>query len=170
KLPWRTVMFVAVAIATAASFAYSIVQVEVAPSAAYFSTFTRAWEFGAGALLAFIPSIVSKRWGNPVAIVGVAAIVASAVIYTGETPFPGISAALPVVGTALAIWGGGASVFTAVGSFTPVAMLGRVSYAIYLWHWAAIVIFPFATGMPLTTVHKLIIAAGSIGLAWLSTR
>ncbi|MGO2097226.1 MAG: acyltransferase family protein, partial [Candidatus Microbacterium stercoravium] len=57
KLPWRMVMLVAIAAATVASFVFSIVQVELAPSAAYFSTFTRAWEFGAGALLAFVPAV-----------------------------------------------------------------------------------------------------------------
>ena len=170
KLPWRAVMCFAVAIATGASFIYSIVQVEVAPSAAYFSTFTRAWEFGAGALLAFAPPLFGRRLGNIVAGAGVAAILAAVILYTGETPFPGIAALLPVVGTVLAIWGGAPSLLTALGRWAPIAMVGRVSYAIYLWHWGAVVIVPFATGIPLTTTHKLLIGAGSIGLAWLSTR
>ncbi|MGO2149836.1 MAG: acyltransferase family protein [Microbacterium gubbeenense] len=170
KLPWRTVTLVAIAVATIASFIYSVVQMQVAPSSAYFSTFTRAWEFGAGALLAFAPAVTRSRPGTVIAGIGVAMILISVVVYTGETPFPGVSALLPVFGTVLAIWGGAPSLLAPFGRITPISMLGRVSYAVYLWHWAFIVIVPYATGVPLTTLHKLAIAAVSIALAWLSTR
>jgi peptidoglycan/LPS O-acetylase OafA/YrhL len=170
KLPWRTVLFVANAIATLASFVFSVVQMGTAPSAAYFSTFTRAWEFGAGALLAFAPAVVSRGRGTAIAGTGVGLILISVVAYSSATPFPGITALLPVAGTVLAIWGGAPSLVADAGRLMPVAMLGRVSYAVYLWHWAFIVIVPFATGIPLTTVHKVLIGVGSIVLAWLSTR
>lgn len=170
KLPWRMVMLIAIAAATVASFVFSIVQVELAPSAAYFSTFTRAWEFGAGALLAFVPAVTRARPGTVIAGLGVGMILLAVVLYTGQTPFPGVAALLPVMGTVLAIWGGMPSLLAPFGRLTPISMLGRVSYAVYLWHWPFIVIVPFATGVPLTTVHKLLIAAGSIALAWLSTR
>ncbi|RCK57176.1 acyltransferase family protein [Microbacterium sorbitolivorans] len=170
KLPWRAVMFVAIAVATLASFVFSVAQMNAAPSAAYFSTLTRAWEFGAGALLAFAPAIAGRVRGSVVSGAGIALILVSVFAYSGATPFPGATALLPVAGTVLAIWGGAPSLLADVGRFTPVAMIGRVSYAIYLWHWAFIVIVPFATGVPLTTVHKLAIGAGSIALAWLSTR
>jgi len=170
RLPWRGVMLGSIAVATVASFVFSVAQMQSAPSAAYFSTFTRAWEFGAGALLAFAPAVTSRVRGNIIAGVGVALILASVVTYSGATPFPGATALLPVAGTALAIWGGAPSLLANVGRFTPIAMLGRVSYAVYLWHWAFIVLLPFATGIPLTTVHKVLIGLGSIALAWLSTR
>src|SRR5690606_4840514 len=116
------------------------------------------------------PAVTSRVRGNIIAGVGVALILASVVTYSGATPFPGATALLPVAGTALAIWGGAPSLLANVGRFTPIAMLGRVSYAVYLWHSSLIVLLPFVTGFPLTTVHTVLIGVGSSALAWLSTR
>src|SRR5690606_33125293 len=119
RFPWRRVAFVAIAVATVASFAYSVFLMTQSPSEAYFSTFTRAWEFGAGALLAFARPLWSSRLGTVVAGAGVAAILASVFLYTGATPFPGVTALLPVAGTAAAIWAGGHSALAAFGRLTP---------------------------------------------------
>lgn len=170
KASWRRVALIAIALATLASFAYSVWLMSVAPSHAYFSTFSRAWEFGAGALLAFVPAAVSRWWGQASAIVGVALILYAVFEYSVHTPFPGVTALLPVVGTMLVIWGGAGSVIDVAGRFAPIAMLGRVSYAIYLWHWPLIVLVPFIAGVSLTAPYKIAIAIVSIGLAWLSTR
>lgn len=169
RFSWRRVALVAIGIASALSFVYSVWQLAHEPSHAYFSTFSRAWEFGAGALLAFAPALQSNALRLLSSVVGVAAILATVVMYSGEMPFPGAAALLPVVGTALAIWGGQGTFVDAIGRFAPVAMLGRVSYAIYLWHWPLIVLLPFTTGVPLTTVHKLGIGVASVALAWVST-
>lgn len=168
RAPWYRVALLVIAIATLASFAYSVWLMAQAPSEAYFSTFTRAWEFGAGALLAFLPALPGA-WRHIVALSGLAAIGVSVVAYTGATPFPGVSALLPVLGTAAVILARSPAV-DAIGRFAPIAFLGRVSYAVYLWHWPLIVLVPFATGIPLTTWHKLAIGAIAIVLASLSTR
>lgn len=170
RLGWRRAALLAVAAATAASFAYSAWLMTWSPSEAYFSTFTRAWEFGAGALLAFAPALVRGRGRDAIALGGIALIAASMVLYTGQTPFPGPTALLPVVGTVLVIWAGRESVLERVGALAPIAFLGRVSYAVYLWHWPLIVLVPFLTDTPLTTLHKAAIAVGSCALAWASTR
>ncbi|GAB2519034.1 acyltransferase family protein [Microbacterium petrolearium] len=169
RLPWRRVAFAAIALVSVTSFLYSVWLLGDAPSHAYFSTFSRAWEFGAGALLAFLPALRSTRVSSAIAFAGVAAVLASVVLYSGTTPFPGAAALLPVVGTALAIWAGSRTWLESVGRVPPIAMLGRVSYAVYLWHWPLIVLVPFMTGTPLTTAQKAGIAAASVGLAWLST-
>lgn len=170
RTAWRRVAFLTLAIASAASFGWSIWLMAVAPSEAYFSTFSRAWEFGFGALLAFLPAALGRRTSQVAATIGVGAVLASVVLYSGTaTPFPGATALLPVLGTALAIWGGQQAWLDAAGRVQPISMLGRVSYAIYLWHWPLIVLVPFATGMPLTTVHKMAILVASVCLAWLST-
>lgn len=169
RFAWRRVVVAAIAVATVASFAYSVHLVSTAPSQAYFSTFSRAWEFGVGALLSLLPAIRRRLTSRLVAAGGVIAILVSVVGYSGTTPFPGVTAALPVLGTAAAIWGGRASVLEPLGRVAPVAFLGRVSYSVYLWHWSAVVVVPFVTGVPLTTVHKVGIAVGTCVLAWLST-
>ncbi|WP_353809175.1 acyltransferase family protein [Agromyces sp. SYSU T00194] len=157
---------VALAALTVASFAYGVWFTDWS-TAAYFSTLTRAWEFGIGALVAFLPAVTRGR--NAIALAGVAAIALAAVLYTGQTPFPGTAALLPVVGTAVAIWAGQRSILTGVGELRPVAMVGRISYSLYLWHWPLIVLVPFVSGAPLTLPQKLGIIVASLGLAWLST-
>ncbi|GAA4187864.1 acyltransferase family protein [Microbacterium oryzae] len=170
RLPWRRVVVGVLVVATAASFAYGVWLTGWAASQAYFSTLTRAWEFGLGALLSFLPALSRRAVAQVVALLGVALIALSTVVLSGEVPFPGVAALLPVLGTALALWGGARSVLAPVGALAPVAFLGGVSYAVYLWHWPLVVLVPFVTGTPLTTVEKVGIAAVSLVLAWLSTR
>src|SRR5699024_8544333 len=54
---------IAIVIVTAASFAWALYETASNPAFAYFSTFSRAWELGVGALLAFLPRIrFSHAW------------------------------------------------------------------------------------------------------------
>jgi peptidoglycan/LPS O-acetylase OafA/YrhL len=149
------------------SLVYSVWLTNTTPGIAYFSTLTRAWEFGAGGLLAFV-RLPRYRYAA-VPWLGVAAIVAADVYFTSKTEFPGYAAALPVLGTVLVIWAGRGSIVSFIGTLPPVALLGRVSYAAYLWHWPLIILLPFITGRPLGTLDRFGIAAGVVLLAWAST-
>ncbi len=138
-----------------ASFAWSVHLTGADPAAAYFVTFTRLWELGAGGLLALCAP-AARRWSqhrptsaNVMSIAGWGLIVGTALLYTESTPFPGWQAALPVAGAALVmaahrqLW---------IYRLPGVQWLGDVSYAVYLWHWPLIVIAPVAlsevTGSP----------------------
>ena len=59
-----------------------------------------------------------------------------------ETLFPGLSALMPCIGSALIIWAGegGSSLVGAVLSWRPVVFVGLISYSLYLWHWPVIVL------------------------------
>jgi hypothetical protein len=157
-------------VAVAASFAYSVWLTATTPTVAYFSTFTRAWEFGAGALLALVAVEAGRRATAVVPVIGVAMIVLACVLFTAETPFPGAAAALPVIGAIAVLWAGRHSIVARVGAFAPVALLGHISYAVYLWHWPLIVMVPYVTGRPLGTVDKVLILIATLLLAWASTR
>lgn len=165
RMPARRATLIVLVSAASASFAYGVWLTAWSPSGSYFSTLTRAWEFGLGALVAFLPPAwsLAKRIIVPL---GVAAIVLSSLMFTEHTPFPGIAAAVPVLGTALVIYGGQRSLLSRAGTLAPVAFLGRVSYAVYLAHWPPIVLVPFITGHPLTTWEKLAILAGSLAVGW----
>ncbi|KQW06686.1 hypothetical protein ASC66_09560 [Leifsonia sp. Root4] len=165
--PRRGVLLAAVSVVTVGSFAYSVVFTPIS-SAAYFSTGTRAWEFGLGALAAFLPVLAWRR--SLIAAIGLVAILASAVVFTSATPFPGTAALLPAGGAALIVWAGRDTFLAKLGAVKSVAMLGRTSYAIYLWHWPLIVLLPFATGTPLTGTQKVAIILVTLGLAWVSTK
>lgn len=151
------------------SLTYSIVFTSTGSPAAFFSTFTRAWEFGAGALLALAGGRFAGRGRHVLAAVGLALIAVSAWTFTGATAIPGCAAAIPVVGTLLAIAAGSDSVISSAGRVRAVRFIGDVSYAIYLWHWPMVVLIPFVTGVPLRFQDKVVIVVLTLLLAWAST-
>src|SRR5690606_6536958 len=126
-----------------ASFIWALIETSTNPSFAYFSTFSRAWELGVGAILAFLPalplSLLVRRvlaWG------GLAGIALSLVVISEASAlWPAPLALLPVLSTALVIVAGthapdddmsyGPWILTnRVASY-----LGDISYSLYLWHF-----------------------------------
>lgn len=130
------------------SFAWSLVETTEAPTAAYFSTLSRAWELGVGALLA---AVSVRTWRLPLwlrvslAWLGVVGLVASVFLIDAGSVFPAPSAALPVLATALVIAAGvGADDTGYRRALWPLTnrlsgYLGAVSYSLYLWHFPVIV-------------------------------
>ncbi|ABK04567.1 acyltransferase 3 [Arthrobacter sp. FB24] len=170
----RLTVSLGVATATVVSFAVSLISTASSPQDAYFVTPTRIWEFGVGALLAICMTrqVGSKPFRSALSWVGVVGVLASAVIYTGSTPFPGYAALLPVLSTAAVIAAGSVDTAwapTRLFSLRPVQFLGDISYSLYLWHWPLIVIVPIAVsgiGSTLTSAAKVGIIVASVVLAW----
>jgi peptidoglycan/LPS O-acetylase OafA/YrhL len=163
------------------SLAWSVVATAGDQAAAYFTTPTRIWELGAGAALALWGSIRRQREqgsrrlraGPPAALrwAGLGAIAVAAVFLSSESPFPGYLALLPVLGTVAVIAAGEPGRRDPVGLVVrrrPVQLLGDISYSLYLWHWPAIVLLPFALDRIPTARDKLVLLALCIGLAWLT--
>jgi peptidoglycan/LPS O-acetylase OafA/YrhL len=146
--PRRHLVTLVLATATGLSLLYSVLHTAADPAAAYFVTPTRAWELGAGALLALVPSFDRSPAAARAALswVGLIAIAVAAVTYRAATPFPGAAALLPVLG-ALAVIRAGAPDLrwapTRAMRLGPVQLLGDISYSVYLWHWPLIVLAPF---------------------------
>ncbi|PUB20160.1 peptidoglycan/LPS O-acetylase OafA/YrhL [Promicromonospora sp. AC04] len=91
-------------IATAASFGYALWLVSADQPVAYFSTFTRFWEIGAGALLALaLRRGVPFRGQSILGWAGLALVVGSGFLVDGARVFPGASALVPVGGGALVL-------------------------------------------------------------------
>jgi len=144
-----------------ASLAWSVHQTVASPTSAYFSTSTRAWELGIGALVALVPASAVARLHHHVlqltAFAGIVAVVGSCVLITSATPFPGIAAALPVGGTALVLLAGHGHATTLVGrllSAEPFRTIGDWSYSLYLWHWPVLILPEYAAGRRLTAVES----------------
>ena len=165
----RLAVGVALGVIAAGSLAASIALTAQSPAEAYLVTPTRAWEFAAGGLLA----VVAARQRSSVAtgvvgLLGWAGIVASAVVYTSATAFPGYAALLPVIATMAVIWAGPpvpGSVMARLVSLRPVQFLGGISYSLYLWHWPLVVLVPLVVG-ELTVGERIAVAATSVALAW----
>jgi peptidoglycan/LPS O-acetylase OafA/YrhL len=113
-------------------------------SFAFYSPFTRAWEFAVGALLALLLDrlpAASTMLTRLVGLVGAGLIAASALLIHDAMPFPGTVAIVPVLGTALVL-AAGARMTTGINSALaarPMVAIGDASYSWYLWHWPIIV-------------------------------
>lgn len=167
-----TALGVTLAVVSAASFVFAMWETSSSPTFAYFSTFSRAWELGAGALLAvFSPALlhIPARLRPIMAWLGLAGILAGAFVITSQSPFPGPWAAVPCIATVLVIAAGTGGRHTHLRPITnPVARyLGDISYSLYLWHFPVIVLL--GTLITLTgPIEHTIILAIIIGLSGLS--
>ncbi|MGI5243878.1 acyltransferase family protein [Dactylosporangium sp. CA-139066] len=149
----------------------SVTQTRDAAPWAYFGAHTRAWELALGALIAILAPALARL---PAAIaagltwLGLAAVVAAALLFTDKTPFPGYAAALPVGGAGLIIAGGCAAAaggVVAVLRLAPLQWLGKLSYSWYLWHWPILVIAPAALHRDASLGLNLTLAGASLAVA-----
>lgn len=66
----------------------------------------RAWELGAGAALALasLQPPGNRAWREALALAGLAGILIPVFVFDSRTPFPGLAALPPVIGTTMLIW------------------------------------------------------------------
>ena len=181
RRPTRRVVLTALGVLVATSFAWSVWLSDTSPRPAFFTTTTRVWELGLGALLA-VALAGRPRPASPVrgsAALGWAALVtllAVAALLPDGIDWPGAWALLPTVPTAVLLWvgwQGGAGGPLRVLGWRPMVLIGGLSYSIYLWHWPFIVLGEWtadAVGTTLPGWGKVALALASIGPAWLSWR
>ncbi len=158
----------------AVSLAAAVMWTRTSPTWAFFSLPTRAWELAAGGLVA----LSIRQWRRlpllPAAIAGwggLALILLTCTQLGPHTPYPGTSALLPVLGTALVIGAGSVTGGMGVGRvLCPPAMraIGRVSYSWYLWHWPVLLLMPPLLGDPTGLPGRLAATIVSAGLAVLT--
>ena len=157
----------------AISLFYSITATAAEPASAYFITPTRVWELAAGGFVATLPSLgalrLPSRAVDAVAWIGLAMLLLAGAWFTGDTPFPGVAAVLPVAGTVLVILAATESAAspTRILRLRPIQHLGDTSYSIYLWHWPLIALWPYAFGS-ITPAGMIVIIGATFGLATLS--
>lgn len=142
----RLIAGVAMTVIIGCSFAWSVWETAQNPAVAYFSTVSRSWELGIGALLAIATPVIVRlprvirplmAWG------GLSGLILSLFTIGAATAFPGPGAALPVLSTAMVIAAGtGSSNHRILAPLTnPVAgYIGDISYSLYLWHFPVIIL------------------------------
>jgi peptidoglycan/LPS O-acetylase OafA/YrhL len=141
--PRRTILFGAVVISLA-SLSWAFWETGSNPTWAYFSTLSRAWELGFGAILACTVPVLEKmpdRFRPWLAWSGLAALGAAVVLIDETTPFPAPWALVPVIASAAIIAAGvGAAPKLLFPLTNRVSVyLGTISYSLYLWHLPVIV-------------------------------
>ena len=111
--------------------------------AVFFLSPFRAWELLAGSILALgvLPNINSRLLKEVTAFFGLAAIFFACFFYSEYTPFPGLAALIPVLGSAAIIHAGmgGESRILNIIKLKPFIFIGLISYSLYLWHWPLVV-------------------------------
>jgi peptidoglycan/LPS O-acetylase OafA/YrhL len=177
---WRANRVVVLAVVlgsvTAATLVYCIAATAADHNVAYFSTLTRAWEFGVGGLLALFaarPGEGRARLRSTVSWIGLAMIFVPIVMFDTPEIFPGIIVAVPVAGTLAVIWAGMPRTAWSparIAGLRPVQWLGDISYSLYLWHWPIFMFVPYLTGAPSPAWLMAILVAVSITVAGLSKR
>ena len=129
-----------------ASFFINIGLMGVSPKASFFLLPPRAWELGAGGIIALLetkPSFqksLSHNLKTSLGFIGLVLLCFSIFKLTPKTPFPGYAALIPVVGSAFLLISGSGSL-SMVGralSYRPLVLIGLISYPMYLWHWPII--------------------------------
>ena len=152
KAHWRKLLLGIGAVGGLASLITSVLITKGHPGAGYYLPYSRFWEISAGALLAIAGSRIDKIPHIVKAIggwVGLIAVLASAVIFSESTIFPGYTALLPVVATVFVLVAGNAK-FGPVSllSLEPLQSLGARSFSLYLWHWPLFVLVEARFGTP----------------------
>jgi len=163
--------FVAIfALLTVASFGLAVALLETHELATFYLLPMRAWEFGAGSLVALAGIDISRtrRFRTPFALIGLVLIAWSMFGLSAQSPFPGPNAAFAVVGaTLLIIFAPGSFVGNALSS-RPAVSIGKISYSLYLWHWPLIVFYRSWYGPELHVLDIAILITVSLAVATLS--
>jgi peptidoglycan/LPS O-acetylase OafA/YrhL len=155
------------------SFACNIVVAAVDRTAAFYLPATRVWELAAGAMLALSPFPArALAYRNVSAWLGLILLAAAVLLIDPDKTFPGWWALMPVLATALLIFGGpAANINRHVLSCRVLVGLGLISYPLYLWHWPMLVFARIVRfGAEPTVIMKLVLIGIAFVLAWLTYR
>lgn len=163
---------------TMLSFVVSLQAVRAAPNAAYYLPHNRIWELLCGSLLAIatLRGLLTPLAARPgvlagASVAGLVLIALPVLLYSSETPFPGLAALPPCLGAVLLIATGGLreTPVSRILSTAPMVFIGKLSYSFYLWHWPVIAFTYYVFG-EVTPLAGLACIAASFVLAYLSWR
>jgi len=171
----RGVLFATLALG---SFALNLALFHVSPKASFFLLPSRAWELGLGAAVALLEErrvlagFLTQGRRSAAAATGFLAIAVAVASFSDSTPFPGVAALLPVIGSALLLLAGAGDshALTRWLASPPLVRLGLISYPLYLWHWPVLVCLRYGHRFPATSLGTLGIVGISALLAELTYR
>ncbi|MFT3927018.1 MAG: acyltransferase family protein [Myxococcales bacterium] len=156
----------------AGSLLLSVRAVSNDPMGAFYFAHLRAWELLLGTMvtLQLVPVVPSRPLRGAISGLGLGAILYSVFTYTGGMTFPGLAALLPTLGSSAFLYAE-SSERTWVGQTLarrPFVFIGLISYALYLWHWPALVYGRLLSGRELGPVQLALVFALTLALAMAS--
>lgn len=170
---WFTAIILAL---VAASLWFAEHYLATDPMMSFYMLPSRAWELLVGSLAALYllrrtAPISSGPLNQALSLSGLSMIVYAVLAYTEQTPFPGINAALPVIGTALIIAATGPRTLVGIvlGS-KPFVLVGLISYSAYLWHQPILAVFKLRGFGEISTAGSILAIALTLALSVLSYR
>lgn len=180
---YKRIIVSVITLTTLLSFGYAWWLSGVNQSMNYYSSFSRFWEIGAGALfgylllkrMIFAPYI---RWAA--STIGLLLILFTGVFLNGAQQFPGPYALIPLFGAALVVMSGRINKgedrnFSSLGpvwllNTGVMRTLGSISYSLYLWHWGILVLVAHLYGGSIPWWMGVLVIAVSLVLAWLTRK
>lgn len=171
----RVILFTVFGLVFVGSLVHSIWLTSADQQVAYFSTWTRLWEFALGSLLAIaLPWIrISHRAQGTLGWLAIVAIVSCGIVLDVEGAFPGYIALWPLLVAALILVSGSSDTAWGADRFlssAPLQWLGKYSYGLYLIHWPLLVFYLYKTQNEKAGILPgLVLFALSIILSWVLT-
>lgn len=170
----RELMLVTLALLFALSLGLCAIVTAYRPTTAFYLPHMRAWEFGAGALLAMLwshPARPRSAGAREVAgIAGLAMVLASFYLFPDGARYPGTAAMLPAGGTLLLLLGRGSRVNRHMLGFPPLTALGTIAFSLYLWHAPLLMLADMAAFGEPGPVSLTPFAVAAVPIAWAGSR
>ena len=158
----KRALLLLLATVSAVSFLCSIYFEFKQPAWNFYFPVTRAWELGAGTLLAVwqsgrLNSGNRSSWKIGISgLAGMLMIIGSFTLYSSGMRFPGYEAIPPVLGSILILASEG-SLANRFLALRPVVAIGLISYSLYLWHWPLLSFAEIMSARPLRPPTVMIV-------------
>lgn len=136
----RELVVLAVTSLAIVSLALAIRLAPTDPSLAFFGTGTRAWQLLIGALAAMAPPLTDARTRSGLQALGLVGT-AIGIGLAGGALYRPAAAIAPTLGAAALLYAG-LTPLSAALAVPPLAIAGRISFSLYLWHWPLLVFLP----------------------------
>lgn len=139
--------------------------IATAQSLAFFGTHSRVWQLLCGVILYMVTARhgpLPERLRTPLGVLGFGAVALTVVFYESGMLYPDQWALLPTLGAVLIIASGFReshempAAVTKILSLRPLTVIGRLSYALYLWHWP--ILFFSAAWLGVSTTAQVTLA------------